>query len=261
MSGAATRIRRPAAARVPMPAPRDLLVPAALGAACTAELVGGGPWPASTAGLVALTLLMVVPLAWMRAAPLAALVGCVIGVEAWTAVAGDGDGPMTLLLTLMLGAYAAGSHPDRRRAVYGAYVIVAGSALIPVISGLSPDNTLFALVLGFVPWVGGRLNRRRRDHAEKLHRLADELERARDEHERMAVVAERARIAGELNDAVAHGVTDVLMQANAAAEILERDPEAAAAALRAVQERGRATLAELRRMLFVMRADSQKYPT
>jgi len=64
-------------------------------------------------------------------------------------------------------------------------------------------------------------------------------------------------IADELNDAVADGVTDVLMRANAAAEILERDPEAAAAALRAVQERGRATLGELRRMLFVMRTPAR----
>ena len=50
------------------------------------------------------------------------------------------------------------------------------------------------------------------------------------------------------------------MQANAAAEILERDPDATAAALRAVQERGRATLGELRRMLFVMRASGQDSP-
>jgi signal transduction histidine kinase len=77
---------------------------------------------------------------------------------------------------------------------------------------------------------------------------------------REQLAADRARIAAELNDAVAHGVADVLMQANAAAEILERDPDAAAAALRAVQERGRATLGELRRMLFVMRAANPDSP-
>jgi signal transduction histidine kinase len=240
-----------------LPAPRDLVLPLALAAAATVELAAGGPWPAGTPGLVALTIATTLPLAWARVAPFGALVGSMAGVEAWTMVSGEGDGPTTLLLTLMVAAYVGGAHPDRRRSVWGAYVIVVGAALIPVLSSLSPDNTLFALVLGFVPWAGGRLNRRRRARAEELRELAEQLERARGEHERMAVIAERARIAAELNDAVAHGVTDVLMQANAAAEILESDPDAAAAALRAVQERGRATLGELRRMLFVMRAGSE----
>jgi signal transduction histidine kinase len=239
-------------------APRDLLLAIALAAAAAIELAAGGPWPASTPGLVALTLATTAPLAWAREAPFAALLGCMIGVEAWTAVAGEGDAPGTLLLTLMVASYFGGANPDRRRSLWAAYVIVAGSVLIPVLSSLSPDNTLFALVLGGVPWAGGRLNRRRRDRADRLRALAQELERARGEHERMAVVAERARIAAELNDAVAHGVTDVLMQANAAAETLENDPEAAAAALRAVQERGRATLGELRRMLFVLRSPQMR---
>ncbi len=74
-----------------LPAPRDLLLPLALAAAATVELMAGGPWPAGTSGLVALTLVTTVPLAWARVAPLPALVGSMAGVEAWTSVAGEGD--------------------------------------------------------------------------------------------------------------------------------------------------------------------------
>jgi signal transduction histidine kinase len=104
------------------------------------------------------------------------------------------------------------------------------------------------------PWFGGRLARGHADRAKRLADLAAELERERAEHERLAVLAERARIAAELNDAVAHSLAEITLQAGAAAELLPSDPERARGALRTVQERGREALLELRRMLVLMRA-------
>jgi signal transduction histidine kinase len=96
--------------------------------------------------------------------------------------------------------------------------------------------------------------RRHRDAAEQLAAVAEELRRERDEHQRLAVLAERTRIAAELNDAVAHALAEILMQAGAASKAIADDPDTAIAALRAVQERGRAAVLELRRMLVLMRA-------
>jgi signal transduction histidine kinase len=104
------------------------------------------------------------------------------------------------------------------------------------------------------PWIGGRVVRRHRDAADRLAAVAAELRRERDEHERLAVLAERARIAAELNDAVAHALAEILMQAGAASKAIADDPDTATAALRVVQERGRAAVLELRRMLVLMRA-------
>lgn len=96
--------------------------------------------------------------------------------------------------------------------------------------------------------------RRHRDAAQRLAAVAADLRRERAEHERLAVLAKRARIAAELNDAVAHTVAEILMQAGAASKAIADDPETASAALHAVQERRRAAVLELRRMLVLMRA-------
>jgi signal transduction histidine kinase len=108
------------------------------------------------------------------------------------------------------------------------------------------------------PWLGGRVVRHHRDAAERLAAVADDLRRERDEHERLAVLAERARIAAELNDAVAHALAEILMQAGAASKAIADDPDTATAALRAVQDRGRAAVLELRRMLVLMRASPSR---
>lgn len=243
------------------PALRDLALPLALAGMAAVERVAGRLDPESTPLYIALVATLVVPLAWVRVAPLGAVLGCLAGVQALTAVVGSGDGPMTALLALMVASYGGGSHPVARRAIYGGVALALGALSIPLVSRLSgsplaADNVLFALVLGGIPWGGGWLNRRRRERAVELAELATELERARVEHARAAATAERARIAAELNDAVAHGVAELMVHAGAASRLLTNDPEAAAAALATVQARGRATLEELRRMLVVMRASS-----
>jgi signal transduction histidine kinase len=126
---------------------------------------------------------------------------------------------------------------------------------VPAIAGTAfVDDAAFIVVFLGAPWLGGRLVRRHRDATERLAAVAEDLRRERAEHERLAVLAERARIAAELNDAVAHAVAEILMQAGAASKALGEDPDAATTAMRSVQERGRAAVLELRRMLVLMRA-------
>src|SRR5918912_4526237 len=118
---------------------------------------------------------------------------------------------------------------------------------VPSAGGVS--NIPFAVVpLAVVTALGRGLRRWQRSHAAlSLHasRLAEEQEtRVRD-----AVAAERARIARELHDVVAHCVSVMVVQAGAAEDLLGRDPQRARQPLLAIQETGREAVAELRRML------------
>ncbi len=83
-----------------------------------------------------------------------------------------------------------------------------------------------------------------------FRRLDGELEREAE----LAAAEERARIARELHDVVAHGLSLMVVQAEAAEELLSRSPEAAVQPVRRVQETGRQALAEMRRLLGVLRA-------
>ena len=86
-----------------------------------------------------------------------------------------------------------------------------------------------------------------------LHRS---LDRQRRETARLAVVAERMRFARELQDAAGHGVAAVSIQAEVGLRALDRDPEAARPALEEIKRTSQASLANMRRMLGVMRPDT-----
>ena len=239
------------------PPPLDILIAAALAAAMLAELAVTGAGDAGAARGAALAIGLAGALAWRRAAPLLALAGVGAALVAWGLIGPPVGGPATAIAAVMLAGHAAGSAPTRRQALIGAAGIVVLAVAMPIAAG---DPVLevapFILVLAGSTWTGGRLARRHADRAARLAELAAELERERAEHERLAVLAERARIAAELNDAVAHSLAEVMIQAGASAELLRSDPDSARGALRAVQDRGREALIELRRMLVLMRAGS-----
>ncbi|WP_460466905.1 sensor histidine kinase [Calidifontibacter terrae] len=111
-----------------------------------------------------------------------------------------------------------------------------------------------ALVIGGA-WGAGRALRSRHLLIEDLRRTTGELERSRDELAARAVIAERLRIAQDIHDIVAHSVTVMLVQAEAAERVMPagRGSAEATEAVRAVQDSGRNALAELRRLLGVLR--------
>jgi signal transduction histidine kinase len=98
--------------------------------------------------------------------------------------------------------------------------------------------------------------RQRRALLGSLHERAARLELERDQQGRLATAAERARIAREMHDVVAHTMAIMVIQAGAARSVLDRDAAAAEQALEVVEETGRMAMTELRRLLGFLREDA-----
>lgn len=116
---------------------------------------------------------------------------------------------------------------------------------------------LFIVVVMTVPfvlaWVLGDSMRTRRAYFDQLEERAARLEREREAQSKVAVAAERARIARELHDVVAHNVSVMVVQADGAAYVMDAAPDQARQALETISGTGRQALAEMRRLLGVLR--------
>jgi signal transduction histidine kinase len=114
------------------------------------------------------------------------------------------------------------------------------------------------LLFAVIPFAGGRLLQRRSALCDSV---AEQTERLRHEHASNAAaraVEERARIARELHDVIAHCVSVMVIQAGGARVVAGRDRTAASMALGVVEECGRAALADLRRIMGVVRRDESE---
>ncbi|MEV5436766.1 sensor histidine kinase [Streptomyces sp. NPDC052682] len=118
-------------------------------------------------------------------------------------------------------------------------------------------GNLALMVLQTVPfalaWVLGDSIRTRRAYFAQLEERAARLEKEREAQAKVAVAAERARIARELHDVVAHNVSVMVVQADGAAYVLDTAPDQAKKALETISSTGRQALAEMRRLLGVLR--------
>ncbi|MFD9206474.1 sensor histidine kinase [Streptomyces sioyaensis] len=106
-------------------------------------------------------------------------------------------------------------------------------------------------------WVLGDSMRTRRAYWAQLEERAARLEKEREAQSRIAVAAERARIARELHDVVAHNVSVMVVQADGAAYVLDVAPDQTREALETISGTGRQALAEMRRLLGVLRTGEQ----
>jgi signal transduction histidine kinase len=119
-------------------------------------------------------------------------------------------------------------------------------------SNLLENLAWVSILLGGV-WGVSRALRSRAELIVKLQQATFELEESRAAQTRAELVAERARIARELHDVVAHAVSVMVIQTAAARKVLPPEAHRSAAALAAVEESGRQALTELRHLLLVLR--------
>jgi signal transduction histidine kinase len=203
---------------------------------------------------IAVVLFMTVPLMWRRRAPLPS------AVLVATAVAISGQTPTDLhliLAALPFAMYSLGAHASDRGAAVG--MAVALAVLWTSVAIKSTENAardiISIAVLVTTSFAIGRAFRGRELSLVASTERAAVLEHEREEDVRRAASEERGRIARELHDVIAHGVTVMVVQAGAADQIIERDPALAREALVAIQDAGRQALADLRRLLGLVRDD------
>jgi len=160
-------------------------------------------------------------------------------------------------VAILLAFWVVGADNDGQQAVAGLGIGLAALAVIARQDvRVTAGEAVQVGILGFLTWLVALLLARRARSAAEAEERAARLEHDQEERARAAAADERARIARELHDVIAHSVSVMTVQAGAARLLLDGDPHRAAEPLRAVEETGRQALAEMRRLLGVLRDDA-----
>ncbi|MGH6655909.1 MAG: sensor histidine kinase [Actinocrinis sp.] len=172
-------------------------------------------------------------------------------------------------LAVPMAVYALAAYRTRRASLLGLALTLVGAAI--ALNRWVPDHnkaTVSAFTWAFaygllispliIAWVLGDSMRYRRAYYLDLEDKTRRLEREWDQQAQIAAAAERARIARELHDVVAHNVSVMVVQAEGASYALDSSPETTRRALGAIAETGRTALAEMRRLLGVLRSEGNE---
>ena len=211
---------------------------------------------------VLLIVAMSAPVAVRRRYPVGAFAATVIvgGLEVLMVTR-----PMGSDLAVVIMVYTVAAYRPRRISLAALAITLAGSVIAVLVwaedSVIHSVYTLTGVAAVFggpalLAWLLGDSMQWRRGYYRGLEERAARLERERDAHIQVAAAAERARIARELHDVVAHNVSVMVVQADGAAFALDSSPEQARQALTAISRTGRQALAEMRSLLGVLRSAS-----
>ncbi|WP_433294723.1 sensor histidine kinase [Actinoplanes sp. CA-030573] len=195
-----------------------------------------------------------VALVWRRVAPVAV---AAVAAAACTAPAAFGPRVETLSLglTFVVVSYSAMAYaPDLRAAVLGGGVLAAGMSVYSWTLYPGVVNLLIAWLQGGAVFVVGLLVRRQRRTADTSEKRARLAEQAREQHAAEAVAAERARIARDLHDVVAHAISVIVLQARGGRRMLAVDPAESRTAFDAIEQLGEHALTDMRHLLGLLRA-------
>ena len=240
------------------PSALDWLVAFALMVIALLELQSGVfPGPVGVAAVAQLA--AIVPVAFRRVAPLAAIAISTAAILTSAVAYGLGDSAADVA-TLLLLVYSVGRHTQGRRLLVGAAFALLFAAE-PIIAGQTrPSEWAVNFIID-----GGALGlgvalRVQTERSIALAVAADRARRMQEATAQAAVHEERARIARELHDVVAHNVGLIVLQAGGARSVLATNPERARTALRQVEETGRQTLTEMRHLVGILRVDAEREP-
>jgi signal transduction histidine kinase len=245
------------------PRRRERVQDAALGVAVAAvNVVSVLPYHAHLHPLwLALTLVAAegVPLAWRRSWPVPVLI-VIAGARIAYDQVGFGFAPFPLGPAIAFYTVIDRCGPLLR------WLSVAGAAIGIAISESAPGHNLpydaiFQATVFLTVWAAGVLSRTTRANLQAARSRADRAEAELDRQAALAAGRERARIARELHDVVAHHVSLIAVQAEAAASLLPGRPEQARSAVDVIGDTARQALTELRRLLGVLRGPSERLQT
>jgi signal transduction histidine kinase len=150
-------------------------------------------------------------------------------------------------------AFMLGMLKDRTQAVAGAALLVGTIAIVAHNQGDHPGDFFFPLIVFGVSWIAGFALGQKFREADEARERAARLEREREEQARLVVAEERARIARELHDIVGHSVSVMTVQAAGVRSLLRPEQEREREALLIIEQTGREALAEMRRLVGVLR--------
>ncbi|WP_330309376.1 MULTISPECIES: sensor histidine kinase [unclassified Streptomyces] len=210
------------------------------------------PWP----GTVALQAGLVLPLLWRRRRPSLAfaVIAVVFFVQLALGVWLRAD------VALLIALYSLVLHGQLRRlpvacAVVAAALGLAAVRLAPEVHVLDALFFLFSTIIAAVAL--GLAVRIRRAQLAVLRDRATRLEIERDQRSKLAAAAERTRVAREMHDIVGHNLSVIITLADGGAYASDHSPERGKQALLLIGDTGRQALGELRRMLGVLREQTQ----
>jgi signal transduction histidine kinase len=200
------------------------------------------------------------PLAVRRRAPLVALAGYMGGLALLVVSGHSGDPSAAAPIAGLIALYSVGAYAEGWAGIAGACGVLA---VVWIAVGADRDGRSFGNFLFFGigvggPWAAGVALRRRRTSERTLRAHAEQLARDRDETARRAVTEERQRVARELHDVVAHSISVIVLQARGGRRVLDDAPEEAREAFDSIEATGREALTEMRRLLGLLRRTDEE---
>ena len=216
-----------------------------------------GPWILNAAAVAAMALAAI----WRRRSPLLFL-AVVAGLA--TALSGGltsfDRSSITGLYSLVVPLFTVAAWQARRNAALGLALWTAGGSVLAVLRHEAFGGFAGAAGAGIVVWAAGRAVRAQRLLTNELTDTTKRLAAERDKRAELAVATERTRIARQLHGLVARGVVTMVVQAEAARNLVASNPDDAAAAIRTIEQTGRDALTQLRRILGVLRSSAATVP-
>lgn len=212
--------------------------------------------PSGIAGWVLLVLAFG-SLAWRRVTPSLTMLVAGLSTGAWFLI---GQPESFVPLAVMMALYSTAAHGSRADGVIAlviteVFVVVSFASIMAREAQFSGVQLAVNLLMFLGLWALGDRTRVRRELLAELRGRAEQAERSRELTTELAVAEERSRIARELHDVVAHTVSVMVVQAGAGRRASAADPSHAAEALAAIEDVGRGALADLRRMVGVLREE------
>ena len=229
---------------------RDWLISGGLTAGLLLELVLHGD--ADFAKSVPLAAAAGVALFWRRSQPIPAFIATWLCLFGLAVVVPDFDDVSTsFVFAYFVSLFSLGAHARGREVVASVLLVLIGIATFGLTDSdtFAPGDIAFATFFVGGPWATGLALRLRGDLAESNARLRREQEEAT----RRAVAEERATIARELHDVVAHAISVTVLQSRGARRMLGRDEEKVRRALDAIEHTNTQALGDMRRLLAILR--------
>jgi signal transduction histidine kinase len=226
----------------------DIGVACLLGIVSEIDLYVGSGWQGPRPLNAAVNAALAVALLWRRRRPLAVL-GLVATAAVVLSLAFGSSDASTGFFFVVVAVYSAAAHARNPALAAGIVAVAIGVHDLRDPKITSFGDAIYAAVVVALVFLFG-LGMRARQARTAL------VERERDQVAATAVEAERRRIARELHDIISHSLGVLVLQAGAAEQMLERDPERARQALRSIRLTGQQAIGEMGALLALARGES-----